>query len=763
MAGKHRVEKVTRKSSVSILLVAILAFTGIVTVPTVSNATTPTVSSVSPDSGPAAGGNVITITGTNLRSATAVRIDGVNAAAFTVVSDTEISVTVPTRPASSRTVGQKAVSVVIDGGANAAGEAFYTYRPSIQATAASNLPMVTLSELASRTRAKPITRSANAPFTVTGTDSATGNSYTYTTDANKSNLSNDGWANEGHEAVAGVWPGVSNDLTGEIVTGASFTDAQGVTRSDLVYLKSRGNCDTKDNDSNKVTVNSSLPDVDSYCSVFGPEVYSEAFYGVAGQSLSFEWAAQRRTDDYEIYAFLVSVNSLDVIPEQSLSNHRLLVHGSGRNQAFTTSTGEIPSSGLYRFRFVNGSYDASGGMALGSDMYISPIVTVANANSINLPDLGDKLISTGPETVQVSSTSGNLVTVTASGTSGCQVTSTWTRPITSVTISWSTSEGTCILRASQAAAGAFSAAATVSKGFDVRASATVPTAPTITSVTGGSGSLSIAFTPPNRDGGAVISNYEYSLDNGSTWITLSPSRTSSPLTIAGLTPDSAHQVRIRALNSVGDGPASNMVSGTVASGRSGGEGSTYSPKLTHLSTLPVAPRTNTARVSMFGTYFDTVTEVLVGGKKVEIIRKGRNELVLKLPGGLSGFVDVQIKSTIGALSLPRHFNFGGRANANRAELIVGGFGHNSRVLTPSMRQGIERWLARHPDLKTVTCTGFTSLPRRTTDVALSTNRGRTACDFAKSKRPDLVPSVTQGVEDPRLGSNVRRVRLVLTK
>jgi hypothetical protein len=102
------------------------------------------------------------------------------------------------------------------------------------------------------------------------------------------------------------------------------------------------------------------------------------------------------------------------------------------------------------------------------------------------------------------------------------------------------------------------------------------------------------------------------------------------------------------------------------------------------------------------------------------------------------------------------------AKPNRAVLISGGFEHNSRKLTPKMKRKIDRWLAKHPHLKTVTCTGFTSLPRRTSDVKLSTNRGKTACKYAKSKRPELTTSVSQGKEDPRPGSTVRRVRLVLT-
>ena len=89
-------------------------------------------------------------------------------------------------------------------------------------------------------------------------------------------------------------------------------------------------------------------------------------------------------------------------------------------------------------------------------------------------------------------------------------------------------------------------------------------APSITSITpaSSSGTLSVAFTAPTSDGGAVISNYKYSLDNGATWVTRSPSATTSPLVIQGLTNGKSYQIKLLAINSLGDGSASIAVSGT---------------------------------------------------------------------------------------------------------------------------------------------------------------------------------------------------------
>lgn len=94
--------------------------------------------------------------------------------------------------------------------------------------------------------------------------------------------------------------------------------------------------------------------------------------------------------------------------------------------------------------------------------------------------------------------------------------------------------------------------------------------------------------------------------------------------------------------------------------------------------------------------------------------------------------------------------------------VVGGFGHFSKTLTPRMKKRITTWMAKHPELKSMTCTGFTSLPKRPNDARLARNRGVEACDFAKSLRTDLKVTVSNGVQDPKPGSSIRRVRLVLT-
>jgi titin len=93
--------------------------------------------------------------------------------------------------------------------------------------------------------------------------------------------------------------------------------------------------------------------------------------------------------------------------------------------------------------------------------------------------------------------------------------------------------------------------------------AAAPGAPTSLTATPGDGSASIAFNA-GADNGAVITNYEYSTDDGATWITRDPSSIVSPLLITGLTNDISYSIKLRARNSVGAGAASNTTHVTPA-------------------------------------------------------------------------------------------------------------------------------------------------------------------------------------------------------
>ena len=91
---------------------------------------------------------------------------------------------------------------------------------------------------------------------------------------------------------------------------------------------------------------------------------------------------------------------------------------------------------------------------------------------------------------------------------------------------------------------------------------TTPTEPTLTSADAGDSQTTLRFSPPVSDGGAPITNYAYSIDDGAHWTTPNPASTTSPITITGLTNGTTYTVRLRALNSAGASPASNNLTVT---------------------------------------------------------------------------------------------------------------------------------------------------------------------------------------------------------
>ncbi|MFD7408077.1 IPT/TIG domain-containing protein [Streptomyces sp. NPDC059866] len=88
--------------------------------------TAPTLSSLSPNQGPASGGTTVTLTGTGFTNVTSVRFGGVAAASFTVNSSTQITAVSPARAA-----GPADVTVTTSGGTSNALTFTYVAAPSI--------------------------------------------------------------------------------------------------------------------------------------------------------------------------------------------------------------------------------------------------------------------------------------------------------------------------------------------------------------------------------------------------------------------------------------------------------------------------------------------------------------------------------------------------------------------------------------------------------------------------------------------------------
>ena len=141
----------------------------------------PTVISVSPNSGPLAGGNVVTITGTSFLGATAVNFGATAAASFTVNSDTSITATAP----AGTGTGAVDVTVTAPGGTSATSAAdVFTYVAPLPQTITFTQPpaayagtAVLLSATGGASSSPVVYSVISGPATATGTN---GSTLTYT-------------------------------------------------------------------------------------------------------------------------------------------------------------------------------------------------------------------------------------------------------------------------------------------------------------------------------------------------------------------------------------------------------------------------------------------------------------------------------------------------------------------------------------------------------------------------------------------------------
>jgi hypothetical protein len=87
---------------------------------------------------------------------------------------------------------------------------------------------------------------------------------------------------------------------------------------------------------------------------------------------------------------------------------------------------------------------------------------------------------------------------------------------------------------------------------------TVPTAPTLVSAAASGTAVDMNFVRPYFNGGTPIVNYDYSIDSGTTWVSMAPADTSSPLTFNTIF-GGLFQLQIRAVNGIGSGAGSNIL------------------------------------------------------------------------------------------------------------------------------------------------------------------------------------------------------------
>ncbi|MGY0216141.1 VCBS domain-containing protein [Endozoicomonadaceae bacterium StTr2] len=161
------------------------------------------------------------------------------------------------------------------------------------------------------------------------------------------------------------------------VAGTSTTAQTNVTPTSVNYtgsVETHARDGDEGNHSLKLTLSGSVSV--GYGSAHGPSATSSVFVVEDGDSLSLDFYAKKGSDDYEVFGLLRKVNPDGTFVDNSLTSNNNIVLFAERGQdtgGYKTVTKTGLSSGSYRFEFVGGTYDRSGGQAVGSSLYIDNI------------------------------------------------------------------------------------------------------------------------------------------------------------------------------------------------------------------------------------------------------------------------------------------------------------------------------------------------------------------------------------------------------
>ncbi len=380
---------------------------------------------------------------------------------------------------------------------------------------------VVLGELASRSRNAQLTRSgSSSPFTMSALATTYRGAYDYQTDAPYGATSGTGHSsctvNSYSTRGCLVQLRESDERANSSVTFSGTKTGTDTNKTNIIDLSQTGSIvqtPTGGRGPNQMA-NGEF----SFASIFGPEIYSVPFEGSPGQAVTYQWRATGSGDDYEIYGFLVKISnatgttctSSTGAGSYGLANptttHTILTYGRGKSSNWTTTTGTITESACYRFRFVGGTYDASGGYVVGGTFRIFD-VKIGLAQNLTFSQPSDLVRSGTDRTFTAQATSnapGATLVYNSDTTNVCTVSGS------TVTVK-ANQVGTCTLRVDSAAVGSYGAAQTTYTSFLVLAETTRPVSSGGDSVSGDAKVCSTLSVNEGSwsDGGETITSTTY--------------------------------------------------------------------------------------------------------------------------------------------------------------------------------------------------------------------------------------------------------------
>ena len=166
----------------------------------------------------------------------------------------------------------------------------------------------------------------------------------------------EGWPTPTDATKPGPAPGDNNNFTGSYLADLSTDVPSGLpagTRSMRLYH------------TNGASV--------SYAIIHGPYLVCDVNNTTsleAGDVIKFYWKAQGGGDAFDIYAYLLNVNTGAVVELANATGD-----SAGAVTAWTPVTRTITAAqtGTYKFVFVSGTYDFTGGTVLGASLYVTNV------------------------------------------------------------------------------------------------------------------------------------------------------------------------------------------------------------------------------------------------------------------------------------------------------------------------------------------------------------------------------------------------------
>lgn len=166
--------------------------------------------------------------------------------------------------------------------------------------------------------------------------------------------------------------------------------------------------------------------------VHGPAIVSDMFSATAGQIVTLDWYARYVRDDYAILGYLLDTATCTQYEIIDASGDSVV---GWQNVSLTIPT----TTSTYRFVFVHGTFDKSGGRFSGAEMYIDNI-TIGSPQTITFPPLSSKNVTDPDFVLGATSSAGLTVEYRSLTPTVCGVTSA------TVTLM---NAGECTIQASQ--------------------------------------------------------------------------------------------------------------------------------------------------------------------------------------------------------------------------------------------------------------------------------------------------------------------------